>query len=131
VALLDRMEIIRLDGYTESEKVSIARHHLLGRQLARAALREDEVMIDDDALRVIVADYTREAGRAKPRTRRSDVCFVRRPPKLAAGEREAPIVVNASAVREWLGRPHFYFESADRTKRAGGGDGTRRDRCRR
>ena len=49
--LLDRMEVIRLDGYTESEKVSIARHHLLGRQLERAALRDDEVEIDDDALR--------------------------------------------------------------------------------
>ena len=60
--LLDRMEVIRLDGYTESEKVSIARHHLVGRQLSRAALREDEVQISDDALRSIVADYTREAG---------------------------------------------------------------------
>ena len=61
-ALLDRMEVIRLDGYTESEKVSIARHHLVGRQMARAALREDEVEISDEALRSIVADYTREAG---------------------------------------------------------------------
>jgi ATP-dependent Lon protease len=60
--LLDRMEVIRLDGYTESEKVSIARHHLLGRQLARAALRDDEVTFDDEALQTIVADYTREAG---------------------------------------------------------------------
>jgi ATP-dependent Lon protease len=113
-ALLDRMEIIRLDGYTESEKVSIARHHLLGRQLARAALREDEVMIDDDALRVIVADYTREAG-VRNLEREIGRLFRKAATKLAAGEREAPIVVNASAVREWLGRPHFYFESADRT----------------
>src|SRR5579862_7503462 len=60
--LLDRMEVIRHDGYTESEKVSIARHHLVGRQLGRAALREDEVEISDEALRSIVADYTREAG---------------------------------------------------------------------
>ncbi len=60
--LLDRMEIIRLDGYTENEKVSIARHHLVGRQLERAALREDEVTLSDDALRTIAADYTREAG---------------------------------------------------------------------
>jgi len=113
-ALLDRMEIIRLDGYTESEKVSIARHHLLGRQLARAALREDEVMIDDDALRVIVADYTREAG-VRNLEREIGRLFRKAATKLAAGEREAPIVVNASAVREWLGRPHFYFDSADRT----------------
>jgi ATP-dependent Lon protease len=112
--LLDRMEIIRLDGYTESEKVSIARHHLLGRQLARAALREDEVEIDDDALRTIVADYTREAG-VRNLEREIGRLLRKAATKLAAGEREAPIVVEASDVREWLGRPHFYFESADRT----------------
>ena len=60
--LLDRMEVIRLDGYTEDEKVAIARHHLVGRQLERAALGADEVVITDDALRAIVGDYTREAG---------------------------------------------------------------------
>jgi len=60
--LLDRMEVIRLDGYTEEEKVAIARHHLVGRQLERAALREDEVTITDGALRAVVGDYTREAG---------------------------------------------------------------------
>jgi ATP-dependent Lon protease len=112
--LLDRMEVIRLDGYTESEKVSIARHHLLGRQLARTALRDDEVTIDDDALRTIVADYTREAG-VRNLEREIGRLLRKAATKLAAGEREAPIDVNATAVREWLGRPHFYFESADRT----------------
>ena len=61
-ALLDRMEVIRLDGYTEDEKVAIGRNHLVARQRARAALREDDVAVTDDALRSIVADYTREAG---------------------------------------------------------------------
>jgi ATP-dependent Lon protease len=112
--LLDRLEIIRLDGYTESEKVSIARHHLLGRQLERAALREDEVEIDDDALKAIVADYTREAG-VRNLEREIGRLLRKAATKLAAGEREAPIVVKGSDVREWLGRPHFYFESADRT----------------
>jgi len=113
-ALLDRMEVIRLDGYTESEKVSIARHHLLGRQLARAALREDEVTIDDDALRNIVADYTREAG-VRNLEREIGRLLRKAATKLAAGEREAPIIVNTTTVHEWLGRPRFYFESADRT----------------
>jgi ATP-dependent Lon protease len=113
-ALLDRMEVIRLDGYTESEKVSIARHHLLGRQLARAALRDDEVTIDDDALRSIVADYTREAG-VRNLEREIGRLLRKAATKLAAGERQAPIVVGEADVREWLGRPHFYFESADRT----------------
>jgi ATP-dependent Lon protease len=112
--LLDRLEVIRLDGYTESEKVSIARHHLLGRQLERAALREDEVEIDDDALTTIVADYTREAG-VRNLEREIGRLLRKAATKLAAGEREAPIVVKETDVREWLGRPHFYFESADRT----------------
>ena len=60
--LYDRMEVIRIDGYIEDEKVAIAKHHLVGRQLERNGLREDEVVFTDDALRVIVGDYTREAG---------------------------------------------------------------------
>ncbi len=60
--LLDRLEVIRLDGYTEDEKVAIARDHLLARQLERNGLSGDDVHVDDDALRRIVADYTREAG---------------------------------------------------------------------
>ncbi len=60
--LLDRMEVIRLDGYTEDEKVAIARTHLVARQRERAALDASDVEVTDDALRTIVADYTREAG---------------------------------------------------------------------
>jgi ATP-dependent Lon protease len=112
--LLDRMEVIRLDGYTELEKISIARHHLLERQLNRTALRDDEVTIDDDALKTIVADYTREAG-VRNLEREIGRLLRKAATKLAAGEREAPIEVTGETVREWLGRPHFYFESADRT----------------
>ena len=61
-ALLDRMELVTLDGYTEDDKVVIARQHLLPRQLERAALDADDVVIDDEALRLIASDYTREAG---------------------------------------------------------------------
>ena len=56
------MELVRLDGYTEDEKVFIARRHLLPRQLGQAGLRPDEVVLTDDALRTVVTDYTREAG---------------------------------------------------------------------
>ena len=113
-ALLDRMEVIRLDGYTESEKVSIARHHLVGRQVARAALREDEVNITDNALRSIVADYTREAG-VRSLEREIGRLLRKVATKLAAGEREAPVTVDVADVRGWLGRPRFFFEAADRT----------------
>src|ERR1022692_2623084 len=60
--LLDRMELIRLDGYTEDEKLTIARDHLLPRHLTRAGLEPAEVTITDDALRRLAAEYTREAG---------------------------------------------------------------------
>jgi ATP-dependent Lon protease len=112
--LLDRMEVIRLDGYTETEKVSIARHHLVGRQGERAALREDDVVISDEALRTIAADYTREAG-VRSLEREIGRLLRKLATKLASGEREAPITVDADDVREWLGRPRFYFEPADRT----------------
>jgi len=112
--LLDRMEVIRLDGYTELEKVGIARHHLIARQMGRAALHEDEVVVSDDAIRTIVADYTREAG-VRNLEREIGRLLRKLATKLAAGERVAPIVVDASDVRGWLGRPHFYFEPADRT----------------
>src|SRR5580704_6965046 len=113
-ALLDRMELIRIDGYTESEKVSIAQHHLVGRQLTRAALRDDEVRITEEALRAIVADYTREAG-VRNLEREIGKLLRKVATKLASGEREAPVVVEADDVRGWLGRPHFFFEAADRT----------------
>jgi ATP-dependent Lon protease len=60
--LLDRMEVVPLDGYTEDEKVAIARNHLLPRQLQRAALESTDVLVDDDALRLIAREHTREAG---------------------------------------------------------------------
>ena len=112
--LLDRMEVIRIDGYTESEKVSIAKHHLIGRQLARAALRADEVEITDEAVRTVVADYTREAG-VRNLERELGRLLRKVATKLASGERQAPVAVDAPDIRGWLGRPRFFFEAAERT----------------
>jgi ATP-dependent Lon protease len=112
--LLDRMEVIRLDGYTEAEKVAIARHHLLARQAARAALHPEEVEVTDDALRTIVGDYTREAG-VRSLERELGRLLRKVATKLAAGETSAPVHVDADDVRTWLGRPRFFFEAADRT----------------
>ena len=67
--LLDRMEVIRFDGYTSEEKLAIAKGYLWPRQRDRNGLREDEVQISDDVLRTIIAEYTREAGRAQPGAR--------------------------------------------------------------
>ncbi len=113
-ALLDRMEVIRLDGYTEDEKVAIARHHLIGRQLERAALGADEVAITDDALSVIVGDYTREAG-VRSLERELGRLLRKVAARIAAHDVETPLTVDKDDVREWLGRPHFFFETADRT----------------
>ena len=121
--LLDRMEVIRIDGYTEEEKVAIARLHLLPRQLERNGLRADEVRIADDALRVVVADYTREAGvRNLERElgkllRKAATTIASRGASGGAsrGEHDTPIVVEADDVRTYLGRPRFFFEVAERT----------------
>jgi ATP-dependent Lon protease len=112
--LLDRMEVIRIDGYTEEEKLAIARHHLLPRQLERAALRPDEVVVTDEALRAVSADYTREAG-VRNLERELGRLMRKLATKLAARSVEAPVVVDAADVAKWLGRPRFFFEAADRT----------------
>ena len=111
--LLDRMEVIRLDGYTEDEKVAIARNHLVARQRARAALTEDDVVVTDEALRSIVADHTREAGVRG--LERELGALMRKVAGRVAGRGQAsgpPVVVEASDVTEWLGRPRFFLESA-------------------
>ena len=112
--LLDRMEVIRLDGYTEDEKVVIARDHLLARQEERNGLNADEVEITDDALRQIVGDYTREAG-VRNLERELGKVLRKVATRLASGDAEAPVHVDVADIRDYLGRPRFFFEAADRT----------------
>jgi ATP-dependent Lon protease len=132
--LLDRMELVQLDGYTEDEKVTIARDHLLPRQLDRAGLTGDEVRIDDGALRTIAGEYTREAGVRE--LERSVARILRKvaaalsgaganggagakatdlAQKLATGEEAIPLHVGAEQLRGLLGRPRHTPESAERT----------------
>jgi ATP-dependent Lon protease len=109
--LLDRMELVQLDGYTEDEKVAIARDHLLPRQLSKAGLSEPEVSVNDDALRLIAAEYTREAG---VRSLERSIARVLR--KVAAAEAltagTLPIVVGVANLRDYLGRPRFTPETS-------------------
>ena len=113
--LLDRMEVVRLDGYTEDEKVAIARDHLLARQFERNALHIDEVTVSDDALRVVVGDYTREAG-VRNLERELGKMLRKVATAISSESESAPVVVNdAAAVRKWLGRPRFFFEAPERT----------------
>jgi ATP-dependent Lon protease len=112
--LLDRMEPIPLDGYTEEEKVTIARGHLLPRQLERAGLDPADVTVTDDALRRLAGEYTREAGvRALERT----IARVLRKiaARLASGEAELPVTVGPEDLNGYLGHPRHTPESAERT----------------
>src|SRR6184192_4222383 len=112
--LLDRMEVIRLDGYTEDEKVAIARHHLLQRQLERNGLQTEEVEITDDAMKAIVGDYTREAG-VRNLERELGKALRKVATKIASGDVAPPVRIDGGDVREYLGRQKFFFEAADRT----------------
>jgi len=111
--LLDRMEVIRIDGYTEDEKVAIARRHLLPRQVERNGLRPEEVEVTDDALRGVVGDFTREAG-VRNLERELGKIMRKVATKLTVGE-EGPAHVDVTDLREYLGRQKFFFEAAERT----------------
>ncbi|GGL67723.1 Lon protease [Microlunatus endophyticus] len=128
--LLDRMEVVTLDGYTEDEKIAIAREHLLPDQLSKAGLETDEVKITDEALGLIAREYTMEAGvrqlqraiakvlrkatvqlDSQPGSGRSD----REDGDDASGDDHGTITVDTDNLNEYLGRPRFTRESAERT----------------
>ena len=112
--LLDRMEVIRFDGYTTEEKVAIARGHLWPRQIERNGLRPDEATVTDDVLRLIVSRYTREAG-VRQLERELGTLLRKTATHIASASRQAPIAIDDAAVREALGRPKVFQEAAIRT----------------
>jgi ATP-dependent Lon protease len=112
--LLDRMEVIRFDGYTISEKVAIARGYLWPRQLERNGLRADEVEIDDELLRTIANEYTREAG-VRQLEREIGTLLRKTATRIASNAQAAPITLDLDAVRQALGRQKHFQESAIRT----------------
>ncbi len=115
--LRDRMEILTLSGYTDEEKVGIARQYLIPKQLAAHGLAADELVFEPEALRHIVRAYTREAG---VRNLEREIATVARKVarRLAEGER-GPVRVTADSLVEFLGRPRFFDEVAERTTRPG------------
>jgi ATP-dependent Lon protease len=112
--LLDRMEVIRFDGYTVDEKVAIARGYLWPRQRDRNGLREDEVGITDELLETVVAEYTREAG-VRQLERELGKLLRKTATRIVSGDIEAPVQVDLALVRDALGRQRFFQESAERT----------------
>jgi ATP-dependent Lon protease len=109
-ALLDRMELVQIDGYTEDDKVAIARDFLLPRQRDRAGLTDDEVTVTDAALRKIAADYTREPG-----MRQFERLLAKALRKVTTKIAEEPVTIDEPDLVDYLGRPRFTPESAERT----------------
>jgi len=112
--LLDRMEVIRFDGYTTDEKVAIARGYLWPRQRERSGLREDEVSVSDATLETVISEYTREAG-VRQLERELGTVLRKTATKIASEKVEPPVEVDVDAVRDALGRQKFFRESAERT----------------
>jgi len=112
--LLDRMEVIRFDGYTSEEKLSIAKGYLWPRQRDRNGLREDEVSASDDLLRTVIGEYTREAG-VRNLERELGTVLRKTATRIASGSAQAPVEITLDSVRDALGRQRFFQESAVRT----------------
>ncbi len=116
--LRDRMEIIQLSGYTDDEKLNIAKRYLVPKQMKSHALTVDEIAWDDDAILAIIQHYTRESGVRNLEREIGSVC--RKLATRLASDEELPDVVTREEVREYLGRPRYFFEElATRTSNPG------------
>ncbi len=112
--LLDRMEVIAFDGYTTEEKLAIARGYLLPRQLRRNGLEAGEISVDDEVLRGLITEYTREAG-VRQLERELGKLLRKAATKVASGSTEKPIALDIEALHDALGRQRFFQESVERT----------------
>jgi ATP-dependent Lon protease len=112
-ALRDRMETLTLSGYTEEEKLHIAKGYLVPRQVNENGLKPEEIKFEDDAIRQIARDYTREAGVRNLEREIGSVC--RKVAMHIAEGKPTPVVINQEKVAELLGKPRFYAEVAERT----------------
>jgi ATP-dependent Lon protease len=120
-ALLDRMEILPLTGYSEEEKVHIARRYLIPRQLEEHGLKAEQVVIEDEALRRVISQYTREAG-VRSLERQIGAVSRKIAARVATGERMPPrghYVITRDTVPEYLGPPKIHDEVAFRVSRPG------------
>ncbi len=112
--LLDRMEVVRFDGYTTDEKVAIARGYLWPRQIERNGLRTEEVELSDQLLRELITEYTREAG-VRGLERELGKLLRKTATKIASAAAEVPVAIDSAAIRDALGRQRFFQEAAERT----------------
>ena len=115
--LLDRMDVIALSGYTEDEKLGIAKRYLYPKQLAAGGLRRGQLTLPDKVLRTIIRDYTREAGVRNLERRIADVC--RKAATMVATGRANKVKVDDELLRDWLGPRRFAGEVRRRTSEPG------------
>jgi len=115
--LLDRMDVIELSGYTEEEKLGIAKRYLLPKQRAAHGLERAQLSVPDKVLRTIIREYTREAGVRSLERRLADLC--RKAATEVATGRAATIKVSDAGLREWLGPRRFAGEVRKRTSDPG------------
>ena len=116
--LLDRMEVIHFDGYTIDEKVAIAHGYLWPRQVERNGLRKEEVNVDDEVLRIVVTDYTREAG-VRQLERELGTLLRKTATRVVSELAKPPLTIDEAAIRDTLGKRKFFQESAARTATPG------------
>jgi len=115
--LQDRMEIIRLPGYTEEDKLQIARHFLVSKQLAENGLSEENVVIEEDAVREIVRCYTRESGVRNLERQIGSIC--RKIAREVVAGKDGPFVVNRADLQGYLGIPRYRYGVADLESKVG------------
>ena len=127
--LLDRMDVIQLSGYTEEEKLGIARKYLVPKQLEAHGLHAEQVSVSDNALRLVIREYTREAGLRN--LERQLAALFRKAARQVAEGKTTKIRVDEKRVRKWLGPRRFSGEVRKRTADPGVATGPRRDRRRR
>jgi len=114
-ALRDRMEILRLSGYTEEEKIKIAQQYLIPRQIRENSLRPEEIEFTEEAIRKVIRDYTREAGVRNLERELGSICR-KVATKVAEGQEGVKTLITEENVAEFLGKPKYFFEAAERTE---------------
>jgi ATP-dependent Lon protease len=115
--LLDRMEVLHLPGYTEHEKLNIAKKYLVPKEIKANALKLEEIVIEDETVAAIIKDYTREAGVRNLEREIANVC--RKVAKAVAEGKPTPITVKAVDLHDYLGNPRYFAETAVRIDRPG------------
>ncbi len=120
-ALLDRMEVIRLSGYTEDEKIHIATHHLLPKQMKGHGLKDDEITVSDSAVRDVIRYYSREAGVRSLEREVSKICrkVVRMLVKRDGEKAQSKITVNSRNLDKFLGVRRYSFGLAEKNNQVG------------